>query len=107
MSMTDLQKQAQEAADRMYASVFQTGGADGNIDVAVDAMQVAVDILRMIERGELREVVCCGECVWRNDPRCRMAFQDSETGSIMYITMFDDDFCSAGRRNSDGQANEK
>ena len=83
--MTDLQREAKEIADFSELLGFD------EYQVCKDA----IAILRRIERGELVEVVRCGECVKtikknkRGEPLC----------DICRMFGFEsDDFCSYGRR---------
>lgn len=97
--MTELkpiQAQAKEAADRLEQIVF------GNVST-LHTFLLASQLLRRIERGELDEVVRCGECAHRSD-------QDYEAKYCEPGTLFCDycgqdrepnDFCSNGRRKSD------
>ena len=89
--MTELQRQAKEAADRL-SYFLDWEGMSGEHDVAVN-------LLRRIERGELREVVYCYECSYaketaviickNTDSPCRGSFLKGH------------DYCSFGRRKSD------
>ena len=109
--MTDLQRQAKEAADFLW--------------IVQPACNGAIALLRRIERGELVEVVHCGECKYSEPlkPHADLYQQDlmnctcqhgEEVRNVWhkyskqyhdYSLVDPNEFCSNGERMEDSNAN--
>lgn len=112
--MTDLQRQAKETADSLKSMVDDW-----------DIYATACQLLRRIERGELVEVVRCGECKYSEPlkPHADLYQQDlmnctcqhgEEVRNVWhkyskqyhdYSLVDPNEFCSNGERMEDANAN--
>ena len=107
-NMTDLQRYAGQLATIMVDAHSRLRAQEPFLTAARipvymgEGYEQTIKLLRRIERGELREVVCCGECdIGKPNP-----LSNGEI-SIDFIQcngrdmLCHQDFCSYGRRKSD------
>ena len=95
--MTELQRQAKEASDRLKMGRAWAGNSfvlDGR-----EPVDIAIAILRQIERGELHNVVHCHECAFAKETAVIICRNPKSPCRSSFLKGHD--YCSFGRRKSD------